>query len=109
MISARAIRSPTTREAAELGYDKAFSTLLDDLLFRRAGEKADVAQAKKFGDLVRQRSDQSRIRHGRDAGHAIDRCFAAGKPAIPASDLPTAAERPAARRRGLRAVAVARQ
>jgi hypothetical protein len=95
---------PYYAKAAELGYDKAFEYLLDDLLFR-AGEKADVAQAKKFGDLVRQRS----INLGSGTAamlDTIDRCFAAGKPAIPASDLPTAAERQRSRR-GLRAVAVA--
>src|SRR5262245_33026071 len=45
---------PFYAKAAELGYDKAFDYLIDDLLFR-AGEKADVAQAKKFGDLARRR------------------------------------------------------
>ena len=91
VTSAKGDPIPYYAKAAELGYDKAFEYLLDDLLFR-AGEKADVAQAKKFGDLVRQRS----INLGSGTAamlDTIDRCFAAGKPVIPASDLPAAAER----------------
>jgi uncharacterized protein YecT (DUF1311 family) len=91
VTSAKGDPIPYYAKAAELGYDKAFEYLLDDLLFR-AGEKADVAQAKKFGDLVRQRSID--LGSGTAAMlDTIDRCFAAGKPAIPPSDLPAAAER----------------
>jgi uncharacterized protein YecT (DUF1311 family)/TPR repeat protein len=93
VISAKGDPIPYYAKAAELGYDKAFDYLLDDLLFR-AAEKADVVQAKKFGDLARRRN----VKLGSDTPEmldTIDRCFEAGKPVIPPADRPSEAERKA--------------
>ena len=74
-------------KAAENGYEQAFHTLLDALLFR-AGTSADIVKAKKYADLARRRNvmlgydEQS---SGRLRG-TIDRCYEAGPPIIPETD-----------------------
>jgi uncharacterized protein YecT (DUF1311 family) len=77
-------------KAAEGGYAEAFWPLLERLLFR-AGEGADVVKAKKFADLARKLD----VDLGADAAGllaTIDRCFEAGSPEIPETDLPTEEE-----------------
>ncbi len=77
-------------KAAEGGANRAFDYLLDDLLFR-AGDKADVAKAKHFADLARSRN----LSIGAAELTTIDRCAEAGKPKIPAADVPSEEERKA--------------
>ncbi len=73
--------------AADLGHPEAFQSLEDELLFR-AGEKADIREAKKYADLARRL--QIKIDGGwGDAFATIDRCYEAGVPEIPLRDQPT--------------------
>jgi TPR repeat protein/uncharacterized protein YecT (DUF1311 family) len=75
-------------KAAENGYTEAFGYLFDRLLFR-AGSAADVAKAKKFGDLARKQN----VKLDWTAFETIDRCFEAGAPSIPESDQPSFEEK----------------
>ncbi|MBN8542587.1 MAG: DUF1311 domain-containing protein [Deltaproteobacteria bacterium] len=78
-------------KAAERIYAKAFSPLFDALIFR-AGPKADVAKAKKFADLARQKNVE--IGYGSaETFRVIDRCYEAGEPKIPSADFPTESEK----------------
>ncbi len=79
-------------KAAETGYFKAFPSLLDHLLFR-AGPSADVVKAKKFADLVRKLPLGQRESLSSGQLETVDRCFEAGVPVIPKSDLPSSEEK----------------
>jgi len=67
------------KKAAEGGYDEAFGYLFDGLLFR-AGEKADVAEAKRFADLARKR--HVNVYDAENVFRTIDRCAEAGVPSV---------------------------
>jgi uncharacterized protein YecT (DUF1311 family) len=78
-------------KAAEKSYPEAFQPLLDALIFR-AGSAANIEKAKKFADLAR----KNKISFGyssEDSFQVIDRCFEAGPPKMPVSDLPTSVEK----------------
>ncbi len=68
------------KKAAEGGYAEAFGYLFDDLLFR-AGDKADVAEAKRFADLARKQHVS--VYDSDNVFRTIDRCFEAGVPHVP--------------------------
>jgi uncharacterized protein YecT (DUF1311 family) len=79
------------KKAAENGFEKAFSPLEDDLLFR-AGASADTNEAKKYADLARHLNLKIDSGWG-NAFATIDRCYEAGAPEIPVADHPTGEER----------------
>jgi uncharacterized protein YecT (DUF1311 family) len=79
------------KKAAESGFEKAFSHLEDELLFR-ASASADTNEAKKYADLARHMNLKIDSGWG-NAFATIDRCYEAGAPEIPVADLPTAEEK----------------
>ncbi len=78
-------------KAAELGYTRAFGYLFDNLLFR-AGDQADVAKAKKFADLLREKNVKIAGGNQNELLTTIDSCYQAGDARLPDKDLPSQAE-----------------
>ncbi|MEK6734071.1 MAG: lysozyme inhibitor LprI family protein [Pseudomonadota bacterium] len=80
------------KKAADVGHPDAFRYLLDKLLFR-AESAANVKEAKKYADLARKFNIE--YFNSTEAFETADRCYEAGSPVIPASDLPSTEEKTA--------------
>jgi uncharacterized protein YecT (DUF1311 family) len=77
------------KKAIDNGFFEAINDLLDVLLFR-AGQGADVKEAKRYVDIIREKNLS--FLYSADSFETVDRCYKAGSAKIPAKDNPTPEE-----------------